>query len=141
MPTSRAYDDAHDGRRAAELVENAAARVAFGWVQGVETATLDGGPAFQTEEAWRFCILGALESAARAMSLAHEGDLYRHSVDAAHQRALQAVAAATNAGDVPGDAAPWSISGYNDAPERTKDEVLAALERAAERLRSPALAD
>jgi hypothetical protein len=114
-------------------------------VQGVETANPDGVPAFHDGDAWQFCILGALESAARAMSLAYEGELYRRSVYAAHQRALEAVgvavaAAATDAGDILGEAGQEGIAGYNDAPERTKDVVLAALASAATRLRSPTLA-
>ena len=130
--TSRGFDDGHDGRRAAELVENAAARIAFGWVQGAEAADLDGVPAFRDEDAWRFCILGALASAARAMSLAHEGERYRRSVNVAHAQAVTAVAAAAGSA---------GIADYNDAPSRSKEEVLAALDRAATRLRSPAIAE
>src|SRR3990167_6672051 len=103
---------------AANVVDRARELIDDGWAKG----RMHG----QVME--DFCILGALELASRELlPTARTG---RREVCRVAEGAIRAVA-----GNI------TSIPGWNDAKERTKDEVLSVLRLASERLWDEALAD
>jgi hypothetical protein len=116
-----------------EVLEAAAARLRFGWTQGAFGRTLAGkGQRKPDLDSVAFCLIGALESAARS----HGADTY--TLRRAERSVCEALDAATAAGlsreaangrDHPHD----MLQVWNDAPGRSEDEVVALVGRALER--------
>jgi hypothetical protein len=99
----------------AVLVEARRLIVEQGWCQGAYARTREGVVASRTEaNAWQFCAYGALDRAG-------QDALYHARVDAA--LALQG---AYDEVKEHGSA----LSGYNDAPWRVKEEIVALYDRA-----------
>ena len=102
-----------------ELLVATRERLAFGWTQGTTLQDLEGAPTSEPSEAARFCVLGAFAHA--SYSLGSDVDTY-HS-------ALQRLCDVIDPGAT--RAAPLvAIPVWNDAHERTQDDVLAAFDAA-----------
>jgi len=102
-----------------ELLHEAGALVAFGWCQGATARTVNGVPVdVCAEEAATWSLLGALQATAFRAEPMDTDDI---------RVAMEAIAELIT---------DPSLSHWNDAPERTKTEVRALLERA-ERLVLP----
>jgi hypothetical protein len=113
-----------------ELLLAARERLAFGWTQGTTLQDLDGAPTSDPAEAARFCVLGALAHTSHALG----SDT--HTYHSAMQRLCEVIdPGATRAAPL------VAIPVWNDAQERTQDDVLAAFDAAlagAGRVPSPA---
>ena len=108
-----------DDARVDELLVAARERLAFGWTQGATLETIDGERTSDPAEAARFCVLGAFAHASHELHA--DADTY-HS---AMQRLCDVIdPAATRAAPL------VAIPVWNDAAERTQDEVLAAFDLA-----------
>jgi hypothetical protein len=114
-----------DERQVDELLLAARERLAFGWTQGMTLQDLEGKPTSDPAEAARFCVLGAFAHASHAL---HTDAYTYHS---AMQRLCEAIdPAATRAAPL------VFIPVWNDAEERTQDDVLAAFDAALSRSRA-----
>ncbi|HVN60757.1 MAG TPA: hypothetical protein VMT59_05815 [Gaiellaceae bacterium] len=112
-----------------ELLLATRERLAFGWTQGTTLQDIHGEPTSDPAEAARFCVLGAFAHASHALHA--DADTY-HS---AMQRLCEAIdPAATRAAPL------VFIPVWNDAQERTQDDVLAAFDAALSRPRAAQLA-
>ncbi len=118
-----------DDTKVDELLLATRERLAFGWTQGTTLQDLEGAPTSDPAEAARFCVLGAFAHASH--SLHSDTDTY-HS---AMQRLCDVIdPAATRAAPL------VAIPVWNDAQERTQDDVLAAFDAALSRSRATQLA-
>ena len=108
---------------AAAMLMEARGRLLRGWSQGAQARDGRGHvtPAWSSEAA-SWSMLGALLASWYAHNEALEEDFVAHSMDA---RALGDAMAAL--GDATGSA---DLDGWNDAPGRQLDDVLAAIEAA-----------
>jgi hypothetical protein len=110
-----------------ELLLATRERLAFGWTQGTTLQDIDGVPTSDPAEAARFCVLGAFAHASHAL----HADVYTYH--SAMQRLCEAIdPAATRAAPL------VFIPVWNDARERTQDDVLAAFDAALARSRAAA---
>ena len=101
------------------LLAAARERLAFGWTQGTMLQDLEGEPTSDPAEAARFCVLGAFAHASHSL---HTDAYTYHS---AMQRLCEAIDPdATRAAPL------VFIPVWNDARERTQDDVLAAFDAA-----------
>jgi hypothetical protein len=102
-----------------ELLLATRERLAFGWTQGTTLQDLDGAPTSDPAEAARFCVLGAFAHASHAL----HADAYTYH--SAMQRLCETIdPSATRAAPL------VFIPVWNDAEERTQDDVLAAFDAA-----------
>ena len=102
-----------------ELLLATRERLAFGWTQGTTLQDIDGEPTSDPAEAARFCVLGAFAHASHSL---HTDAYTYHS---AMQRLCEAIdPSATRAAPL------VFIPVWNDAEERTQDDVLAAFDAA-----------
>jgi hypothetical protein len=111
-----------DETKVDELLLATRERLAFGWTQGTTLQDLDGRPTSDPAEAARFCVLGAFAHASHSL----HADAYTYH--SAMQRLCEAIdPAATRAAPL------VFIPVWNDAQERTQDDVLAAFDAALSR--------
>lgn len=109
---------------AAGVVERAHDLINDGWIKG---RFYDDG-----KNPTAFCILGALELA--ALELVGQGLLGNKNKDAQAEVIDLAAAFICEAAGLPMRDQSSSIPGYNDASERTKEQVLGAMRMAADNL-------
>ena len=110
-----------------ELLLATRERLAFGWTQGTTLQDIDGVPTSDPAEAARFCVLGAFAHASHAL----HADAYTYH--SAMQRLCETIdPSATRAAPL------VFIPIWNDAEERTQDDVLAAFDAALSRPRAAA---
>jgi hypothetical protein len=105
---------------AREVLMDARGRIQQGWCQGADARDADGRRvAPWSPDARSWSVLGAL--------VASEGDLdvRAHATGAELGRAVSVLAEAVGSS---------SLQAWNDEPERTRDEVVAAFDRALARL-------
>ena len=109
------------------IIDGARPLIEAGWTQGAYARDVAGDSAyFRGKDAACFCVVGALLRAQN--SPGGTGDVAA-VVDQIHLRGF------------PRGMAPSAIDVWNDAPQRTKEDVLAALDQTAAALRSSALLD
>lgn len=109
------------------IIDGARPLIEAGWTQGAYARDAVGDIAyFSGREATCYCIVGALLRAQAAPM--GKGDV-SVVVDQIHLRGF------------PRWTRPSAIHVWNDAPTRTKEDVLAVLDRTAEALRSDTLLD
>lgn len=109
------------------IVEGARPLIEAGWTQGAYARDAEGDIAyFSGREATCFCIVGALLRAQNAPL--GKGDV-SEVVNQIHLRGFSRWTA------------PSAIHIWNDVPQRTKEDVLAVLDRTAASLRSGVILD
>lgn len=109
----------HTKRR---IVEAAIEKLKTGWTQGEMAEDRAGRPVGSTShEACRWCLLGALRAA---------GAPADDSIFSALHRALRRRCAKES----PSGGVALSLVAWNDAPERTRDDVISLLKEVAEDL-------
>jgi hypothetical protein len=93
-----------------------------GWTQGQAARTRSGKPVEITlDDASCFCTVGALSRACMNLGVPHSGHSWSRTFTAFRQA-------------LPGS--PDYIAAWNDAPSRTKDDVLKAFDKAIETVRA-----